>query len=227
MSAVRSRETVLVLGGGDGMVARELLKYPDVQHIILVDLDPAMTDLARTFAPLREVNGDSLNDPRVTVVNTDAYKFIEESDELYSVVIIDLPDPNNESLSKLYSQQFYRLLRLRLTPDGAFVTQAASPYFVRQAFWSIVHTIEASDFEIIPLRTYVPSFGEWGFVIGVVRGQPQLEVPPNLDLRYLTPDVLIAAQAFDPDIAEQPADINTLNNPVLYHYYEQGWRLWD
>lgn len=229
MSAARSRETVLVLGGGDGAVARELLKYDDIQHIIIVDLDPEVTELARSNLLLREINGDSLDDPRVTLINDDAYRFLEESSDIYPVIIIDLPDPNNESLSKLYSKQFYTLLRERITPDGAFVTQAASPYFVRDAYWTIANTIEASGFNIVPMHTYVPSFGEWGFVIGTPQRTPPITVDESLadSLRYLTPDVLQTALIFDPDIAHVDTEINTLDNPVLVHYYEQGWRQWN
>lgn len=227
MNAVRSRETVLVLGGGDGMVAREVLKYDDVQQVIIVDLDPAMTEMARSYAPVVEINGGVLSDPRVTIINTDAYKYIQESDDLHSVIIIDLPDPNNEGLSKLYSLPFYRLLLERLTPDGAFITQATSPYFVRWAFWSIAHTIEAAGFVTVPLHTYVPSFGEWGFVLGSPRRLPTLEVPEGITLRYLSAEVLDAALTFDADIAEVPAEINTLDNPILPRYYEQGWEEWD
>lgn len=228
MSAARSHENIVVLGGGDGLVARELLKYPDVQHITIVDLDPAMTQLARNFAPIRELNGSALDDPRVTVVNTDAYKFIEQSGDMYSVIIIDLPDPNNESLSKLYSQQFYRLLHQRLSPDGAFVTQAASPYFVHEAYWIIANTIEASGFRILPLRTYVPSFGEWGFVIGTTRVPPQVSPPDaSIPVRYLNEQALAVAQAFDPDVARMETGINTLDNPVLPRAYELGWASWD
>jgi spermidine synthase len=227
MSAARSHETVVVLGGGDGLVARELLKYDDVQHIFVVDLDPSMTDLARNFLPLTQINEDSLDDPRVTVVNQDAYKFIEESGDRYPVVIIDLPDPNNESLSRLYSETFYRLLKKRLSPDGVFVTQAASPYFVREAFWIIVHTAEAADFQVLPLRTHVPSFGEWGFVIGAPVRPPEVHVPDGITLRYLTPEVLEAGRIFDPDIAEVDTGVNTLNNPILPRAYETGWRQWN
>lgn len=227
MSASRSHETVLVLGGGDGAVARELLKYDDVQQIIIVDLDPEVTALARTNLLLRKINLDSLDDPRVTVINDDAYRFLEESSDVYPVVIIDLPDPNNESLSKLYSRQFYQLLRKHITPDGAFVTQAASPYFVREAFWTIANTIAASDFQMLPLRTYVPSFGEWGFVIGTPEKPPEVSVDESLPLRYLTPGVLQAALVFDPDIAQVETAVNTLDNPVLVQAYEKGWRQWD
>jgi spermidine synthase len=227
MSAARSHETVLVLGGGDGAVARELLKYADVENIIIVDLDPEVTNLARSNLLLREINQSSLDDPRVTVINEDAYRYLEESSDLYPVVIIDLPDPNNESLSKLYSQQFYQLLHKHITPDGAFVTQAASPYFVREAFWTIANTIEASGFQTVPLHTYVPSFGEWGFVIGTLLRPAQLEVDPALSLRYITPGVLESTMTFDPDIQHMETGINTLDNPVLVQAYEKGWRQWD
>jgi spermidine synthase len=227
MSAERSHETVLVLGGGDGAVVRELLKYDDVQKIVIVDLDPEVTTLARTNLLLRKINEDALDDPRVSVINMDAYRFLEESSDVYPVVIIDLPDPNNESLSKLYTRQFYQLLRKHMTPDGAFVTQATSPYFVREAFWTIANTIAASDFQTLPLRTYVPSFGEWGFVIGTPRRPPQVSVDETLELRYLTPDVLQSTLIFDPDIAHVETGINTLDNAVLVQAYEKGWRQWD
>jgi spermidine synthase len=227
MSIPRAHEKVLVLGGGDGFVARELLKYDDVQEIIVVDLDPAITDLARENTLLKQYNGDAMNDSRVTIVNQDAYTYIQESDQLFSVIIIDLPDPNNESLGKLYSEQFYRMLRSRLTPDGAFITQATSPYFSRQAFWCIAKTIETGDFRVLPLRTYVPSFGEWGFVIGTPTVPPEVHVPEGIPLRYLTPEVLQAAQFFDPDVDRVEVEVSTLDDPIVIRYYERGWERWN
>lgn len=227
MNAARTHDTVLVLGGGDGLVARELLKYPDVQQIIVVDLDPAMTNLASRYRPLRELNGDALNDPRVTLIHADAYNYIRDTDQLFPVIISDLPDPNNESLSKLYSQTFYQLIRNRLTPDGVFVTQATSPYFVREAFWTIVATIEASNLHTLPLRLHVPSFGEWGFVLGSRYRLRELAAPEHIPLRYLTPDVLRAAHVFDPDTDRIPTGINTLDNPILPRVYEAAWREWN
>lgn len=228
MSIPRSRERVLVLGGGDGFVARELLRYDDIAEIIVVDLDPAITDLARTYPILEDLTGDSMDDPRVTIINKDAFKYIEDSDELFNAIIIDLPDPNNESLSKLYSDTFYRLLRQRLTPDGAFVTQATSPYFARRSYWTIASTIEAAAFHTVSLHTYVPTFGEWGFIIGTPLQAPDLRVP-DFNLRYLTPDVLQASQTFDPDIARSDdySGVNTLDNPILPRFYVQDWRRWN
>jgi spermidine synthase len=228
MSIPRSHENILVLGGGDGFVARELLKYEDVERITVVDLDPAVTELARTYPVLQRLNGDSMSDPRVTVVNADAYRYVQDSNELFNVIIIDLPDPNNESLSKLYSDTFYRLVMQRLTPDGAFVTQATSPYFARRSFWTIAHTAEAAGFHTLALHTYVPTFGEWGYVIGTPLQAPELSVP-EIELRYLTPDVLLTTQIFDPDIADAPeyVTVNTLDNPILPRFYEQDWRRWN
>ena len=227
MAAARVRDRVLVLGGGDGLVSRELLKYPDVREIIVFDLDPAITDLAQRYSTLRELNGDALNDPRVTLIHTDAYNYIRDADTTFPVILIDLPDPNNESLSKLYSQTFYHLIRNRLTRDGIFATQATSPYFVREAFWTIVTTIEAADLHALPLRLHVPSFGEWGFVIGSRYRLPPLDLPPDIPLRYLTPQVLGAAHVFDPDTDRVTTGINTLDNPILPRAYEEGWRRWN
>src|SRR5690606_38714025 len=162
-NASRSDERVLMLGGGDGFVAREVLIYKDVQEIVVVDLDPAMTDLGQNSPVLERFNADALDDARVTILNEDAFNYIQDGTELFNVIIIDLPDPNNESLSKLYSDTFYRLLQLRLTPDGAVVTQATSPYFARRSFWTINNKIQSADFDTLPLHTNVPTFGEWGF----------------------------------------------------------------
>lgn len=226
MSVARTHETVLVLGGGDGLVARELLKYDEVEHIIVVDLDPAITNLAKTYPLLVQVNENAMNDERVSVVNQDAFKYLEESNELYPVIIIDLPDPNNETLSKLYSTAFYKLVNQHLTRDGAFITQATSPYFARDAFWTIVETIEASDFQVLPLRTHVPSFGEWGFVMGTLVKPPEVKVPDGIELQFLTEEVLNSATQFDPDTERIPAQVNTLNTPILPRLYELSWRQW-
>lgn len=226
VSAARTHDKILVLGGGDGLVARELLKYDDIEEIIVVDLDPAMTDLARTNPLLVALSNNAMNDERVTVINQDAFKFLEASKALYPVIIIDLPDPNNETLSKLYSTAFYKLVKQHLTRDGAFITQATSPYFVRQSYWTIVTTIESNDFQVLPLRTHVPSFGEWGFVLGTLVKPPQIAIPEGIELQYLTQDVLESATKFDPDTDRVPAQVNTLNTPILPRIYEREWNAW-
>jgi spermidine synthase len=227
MSLTRSRESVLVLGGGDGLAAREIFKYDDVQRLVLVDIDPAMTDLARFHPSLLPINQDSLSDPRLELINHDAFNYLAETDELFGVIIIDLPDPNNESLGKLYSREFYTLVKRHLAEGGVAVTQATSPYFARETFWSIVHTIADVDLKTWPYHIYVPSFGDWGFVL-VARHELDLtHFSPGVPMRYLNAEVLAASLIFDSDISEIETEVNTLDNQIILTYYEQGWRRWN
>ncbi|MEO0472715.1 MAG: hypothetical protein AAF206_24080, partial [Bacteroidota bacterium] len=239
-------ERVLILGGGDGLVARELLKYPDIQQIEVVDLDPEMTKIAMEHPVFLQINDSAFHRPNVVVHNRDAYKFVEESSDIYDVVIIDLPDPNNVSLGKLYSKQFYTLLQKRMAAGGAIITQSTSPYFAPKAFWCIHQTMESVFPQTLALRTNVPSFGPWGFNLAV---QPPGKVSANdslsvetqvvnlcqevifnrtdsLSLRFLTPDVLPALFRFDGDTKEIPVEINQLSNQMLIQYYEGSLSNW-
>ena len=130
----------LVLGGGDGLAVRELLKYPGLASITLVDLDPEMTRLFKTHPLLRGLNQDALNSPKLRIVNADAFPWLQSSRDLYDVAFVDFPDPNNYSLGKLYSSAFYRLLSRSLTEGGLAVVQSTSPMFARQSYWCIVET---------------------------------------------------------------------------------------
>lgn len=234
MALAPRRASILVLGGGDGMAARELLRYPDVESVTLVDLDPRVTQIFRDHPELSAMNGSALSDPRVTIVNDDAWKFLERDERIYDVVIIDLPDPKSIALSRLYSRQFYGLLAERLSGQGVLVTQAGSPFFARQAFWSVVTTLESSrnpqqpgqGLFTKPYHSYVPSFGEWGFVLAspVPLSGRDLDVPNGLS--YLTPDVWQAAQVFGADMDRVAAKSNTLQTHVLAGYYLDGWDYW-
>jgi spermidine synthase len=226
MAAAMVRENVLVIGGGDGMVLRELLKYPDVRQITLIDIDPAMTHLGQTFAPIVKLNGDAMRDPRVTVRNEDGYRFLADSSDLYNVIIADLPDPRVEGLVRLYSRDFYGLVGRHLARGGAFVTQASSPYYVRKSFWCVAHTAAAAGMQVYPYHAYVPSFGDWGFVLATDRPieWSGLRVPGAL--RFLSTQMLGPMRTFDADEAEMPTEISTLENPIVQRYYLEGWRLW-
>ena len=229
MALAARRDHVLVLGGGDGLATREVLRWEGVRSVTLVDLDPAVTRLAQTHPALVDANADALADPRVEIVHEDAYGFVEEAARTYDVVLIDLPDPNHESLAKLYSRPFYALLRQRLGAGAMVAAQATSPYFAREAFWSIVATAEAADLHPVPYHAYVPSFGDWGFWIGSThRVRPErFRLPETLAPRFLTPGEFGAAQRFSPDVARVPVEVNTLDDPVLLGYYERGWAQWQ
>lgn len=226
MIRARSIARVLILGGGDGLAAREVLRYAEVKSITLVDIDPAITALAGKVGELAELNRNSLRDPRMRVVNEDAMRFLAEGDERFDVAIADFPDPNNFSLGKLYTTHFYRLLQRRLAEDGIAVIQSTSPLFARRAFWCVDATLRAAGFWTEPYHAHVPSFGEWGYILAA-RGarEPFRELP--LGLRFLTETTLATLFEFPADMSRIDAEVNRLNNQVLVRYYEDDWKRWN
>ncbi|MBI3375448.1 MAG: polyamine aminopropyltransferase [Betaproteobacteria bacterium] len=214
---------VLILGGGDGMAAREVLKYPQVESITLVDLDAKMTGLFRNNRLLADLNRGALASPRLTVVNQDAFVWLDANPEVFDLVLIDFPDPSNYSLGKLYSSAFYRLLEKRLSARGLAVIQATSPFYARKSFWCIVATLEDAGLRTAPYHAYVPSFGEWGYIVAG-RGAFALPVSFPVETRYLTTETLKAMFDFPADMARVPVEVNRLNSQILVRYFEDEWR---
>jgi spermidine synthase len=218
---------VLVLGGGDGLALRELLKDPRVEAVQLVDLDPAMTRLGAELPLLRAQNHEAFASPKVQVANQDAALWLQEDHGRFDLAIVDFPDPNNFALGKLYTTRFYRLLRQALAPGAPVVVQSTSPMMARQSFWCIATTLEAAGFHTRAFHVPVPSFGEWGFVLA--REWP-FEVPTRLqpvELKYLTPELLPTLFVFGADMDRVPAEVNRLDNQVLVQYYEAEWKRWN
>lgn len=216
---------VLALGGGDGLALREVLGDGRVASVDLVDLDPGMTELFARHPVLVELNRGALSDPRVTVHNADAMEWLaghrDEDGARFDVAIVDLPDPNDFSLGKLYTRAFYRLLAGRIADDGAFVVQATSPYLAPQAFWCIVRTLQASELDALPYHVHVPSFGDWGFVLASKRPlAPPVALAPGPVRRFLTDAMLPGLFVFPADQAPPEVGINQLNEQLLVHYYE-------
>jgi spermidine synthase len=214
---------VLVLGGGDGLALREILKYPSVESITLVDLDPAMTQLFSSAAPLVALNKGSLSDPRLHIVNEDAGKWLETATQSFDAIIIDLPDPNSYGLGKLYSEPIYRLVNKRLSENGLVVIQSTSPYFAPHAFWCVVTTLEAAGFHAYPYHAYVPSFGEWGYVIGDKHGRYQPPSAYKLPMRWLDATTTRDMFIFPADMQRVEVEPNRLNNQALVRYFEEDW----
>ena len=197
MSLAGSRDRVLIIGGGDGLSAREVLKYPDVAEVDLVDMDEAVTNLARRDVRMTNLNRNSLNRPEVRILNEDAFRFIQQDLISYGVIIVDLPDPRFDSLGKLYSVEGYRILRRHLARGGMLATQATSPYFTRKTFWSIGKSLAEAGLRAVPYRVPVPSLGEWGFFIAADAAAPPLaEAPLTVPTRYLRPEMLPGDDGF-------------------------------
>lgn len=226
MTLAGSPRRVLVLGGGDGLAVREILRYPSVESVTLVDLDPDMTGLSKAFPPLAELNGHALSDPRVQVINTDAMIWLEEPVEPFDAAIIDFPDPNSFALGKLYTTRFYRLLKQRLTPDASVAVQSTSPLFARTSYWCIMKTIEASGFSVRPYHAAVPSFGVWGFALARQQPfDPPAHAPPGL--RFLDDRAITALFVLPVDLGPVPVEINRLDNQALVRYYESEWKRYE
>jgi spermidine synthase len=227
MAAVPQPQRVLILGGGDGLALREVLKYASVREVTLVDLDPKMTSLSKAFPALAELNQHSFSDPRVHVVNMDAMVWLGANPSLYDAAIVDFPDPNNFALGKLYTTRFYHLLRTHLAPDAAVSVQSGSPLFARRSYWCIVRTLEAAGFSVRPYQTTVPSFGVWGFALARLQPFAPPARPAIGGLQYLDAATLASMFVMPPDAGPVPVEINRLDNQVLVRYYEEEWRKWS
>ena len=222
MAAQGAPKRVLVLGGGDGMAVREVLKYGSVEHVTLVELDPRMTQLFSTQPLLRQLNHDALLSPKLTIVNADAFAWLEQDTGSYDVIVVDFPDPTNFSIGKLYTSSFYRLIDQHLSASGYAVVQTTSPLIARKSFWTVATTIEAAGLTTTPYHTHVPSFGEWGFIVASRRPYRLPETLP-VGLRFLSPADLPTLFNFPLDMARVPTEVNRLSNQVLVQTFEEEW----
>ncbi len=225
---------VLILGGGDGCAAREVLKYENINSITLVDLDPSMTKLGKENPILLEVNKNSLNNERVKVYNSDAFNFLADSMVFYDVMIVDFPDPKTIEVNRLYTLEFYQLCYQHLRPQGIMITQAGSPYYAAKAFDCINKTMQAAGFETLPMHNQVLTMGEWGWVIGnkslksedLKKTMQSLQIQ-NVETKWLNNEAMLQITSFGKNwkVDEKEKDkieINTTQNPVLYRYYNDG-----
>lgn len=228
MSLAKHKENILVLGGGDGLAARELLKYDDVKSITLVDLDKKMTDLALNNRYLKELNQDSFLNPKVKIINDDAFKYVENSKEFFDVIIIDLPDPNNSSLARLYSKEFYKIVKSKLSYSGVMVTQATSPFFSSEAYWCVNESVKAAGFKYTyPYHIYVPSFGDWGFILASNIKFNTDDIEIKVDTRFIDKDIVNNAFKLERDVKRDNIEYSTLDRPKILDYYLAGWRYWN
>ncbi|MDE3724363.1 polyamine aminopropyltransferase [Nocardiopsis sp. N85] len=219
-------EDVLVLGGGDGLALREVLAYEDVDSVTLVDLDPAVIELASTEPVITELNEGSFEDPRVEVVNTDAFQWLRDNGDDFDVIVADLPDGQDVGPSKLYSVEFYALARHALADDGRMVVQAGSPFFAPDAYWSVGRSLDEAGLPATPYNVDVPSFGNWGFYLATSHTAPDLRISDDAPtLRFLDEALLAAAQVFPRDRREgEDVRASTLMHPRIIAYHQNAWR---
>ncbi|HLH41245.1 MAG TPA: polyamine aminopropyltransferase [Bryobacteraceae bacterium] len=222
LSSLPWARRALVLGGGDGLAVRELLKYPNLESITLVDLDPEMIRLFTDHPMLAPLNGYSFRNPRVHVINADAFPWLEETRGAWDFVVVDFPDPTSYSLGKLYTSAFYRLLKKRVAENGLVVVQSTSPMFSRQSYWCVVDTLHQAGFQTWPYHVYVPSFGEWGFTLAGSQWHPPSTLPAGM--KFLTVSIIPQLFDFPEDMKPVQAEVNRLNDQILVRYYEKEWK---
>lgn len=193
----------------------------------MVDLDPAMTRLFSGHSLLADLNRQAFASPKVTVLSKDAFIWLKDAVESpatpqFDAVIIDVPDPSNFSIGKLYSVSFYRLLHNIIDDNSRIVVQSTSPLVARKSFWCVNNTLEAAGFNTTPYHAYVPSFGEWGFVMA---GRSTYRMPAAYPdgLRYVSIDTAREMFHFPADMARVDTKIQKLDDQALIHYFEEEW----
>ena len=223
LQALPNAKNVLVMGGGDGLAVREILKYPQIETVTLVDLDKEMTKLFRSNDMLLKLNMRSLLSPKVTVINADAFSWARAQHKLYDAIIIDFPDPSNYSVGKLYTDTFYKIVKQLMEPDGIMVIQSTSPFVAPKSYWTVDKTLHSVGLHTVPYHDYVPSFGEWGYIMAM--NKPVYTVPDHFlpGLRFMSRACLEQMLFFPKDMAPVPAQVNKLNNQILVKYFEDEW----
>lgn len=219
-------DRVLILGGGDGLAAREILKYDDVKEVVLVDIDPRMTELCSTNEEIKNMNNNSLKNEKLKVLNEDGYAFVQKNEQKFDVIIIDLPDPNNEALNKLYTNVFYNYIKANLEDGGVAVTQSTSPYYAPKSFWCINKTCKTQFENVIPYHIQVPSFGEWGFNLMFNGNRKMKEL--NVETKYLTNENIKSLFVFGEDekFDINQVEANDMFKPSLIEYYNYEVENW-
>ena len=236
MNLVKEHKNILILGGGDGFAVKELLKYPEVEEIVMVDLDPAMTDLGKDNPIMRKFNNDSMHSDKLEIINMDGFNYLEDINKFFDVIIVDLPDPKSVELNKLYTKEFYQLALFKLRPNGMIITQAGSPYYATKAFKCIDKTMLAAGFNTLKLHNQVLTLGEWGWILGsktqeekLLKKRLQSIKYDHVKTRWINNEAMYLISSFGKEFYKKDGkiDINTINNPVLYQYYISGnWDLY-
>ncbi|MGR3179437.1 MAG: polyamine aminopropyltransferase [Candidatus Anammoxibacter sp.] len=236
MSLSKQHKNILILGGGEGLAVREVLKYDEVEKITVVDLDPAITELSKHHPIITNINKNAMVDLKVNIINKDGFIFLENSKDSYDVIIVDLPDPSSISLARLYSRQFYTLCQHRLNKYGILVTQATSPVYAGKSFVCIIKTMEAAGFTVLPYHNHIPTLGEWGWCLGMKKEVTDyaklkakiMELDFNhISTKSLNRDAMISMIHFGKGILDikDSIKVNTILDPVLASYYRKG--AWD
>ena len=222
LASLQSPKKILILGGGDGLAVREILKYNTVEQIVLVDLDSAITSLFSNHESLIKLNDKSLLSPLLKIYNEDAFIWLKSNTDKFDFIVVDFPDPGNYSVGKLYTNSFYKLLKNALSKNGVGVIQSTSPYVAKKTFWCVDNTLKSVGFKTLPYHVYVPAFGDWGYIL---IGNQEFSIPDTFppNLKYINPEIAKTLPVFPDDMIVKSNEINRLNNQILVRLFEEEW----
>ena len=229
LQLAKTRNNILIVGGENGLLTQEILKYNDVVQVEMLPLDTALISLASQEPVFTKLNNESLNNEKVSIKKQEIFRYLSENKDKYDLIFIDVPDPANHEFGQYYTLEFYDLCRSSLMDNGVVVTQAGSPYLSAPAFYTIENTIRNAGFTTLPLHNQVLTLGEWGWVIGskdveVNLSDNLIEAYTNkIDTRWLNQDAIKLITSFGkPLIKTDCLEINTIKNPVLNELYSSG-----
>jgi spermidine synthase len=177
-------ETIFIAGGGEGATLREVLAHKTVKRVVMVDIDEQVIDICRRYLPF--FHQGSFDDSRLELHFCDARRYLQETDDRFDVVIIDLVEPLEEGPAcLLYTQEFYQLVKERLNPGGVMSVQSgASGWTNLQNFTAIINTLKSVFAIVCPYQAYVPSFvDQWGFTTASQSINPTELSPEDIDRR--------------------------------------------
>ena len=235
VALINNLKDVLVLGGGDGLAVRELLKYGNI-NIVLIDLDKGMIEIAKD-KPLSYLNENAFFYKNVKVINSDAFIYIDnfiKHEKKFDLIVVDFPDPSNINLAKLYSYEFYSKLYKILSSDGIVVIQSTSPYFASKTFLCIDKTLKMAKFNTLKYHYDIPSFGDWGFIIGYKFDKNLMNRKlKNFSLKtsdtyFLTDELFKSSLIFPKNWINgnyKNIEVNTIFNPIILNYYREELNL--
>ncbi|GAA0890532.1 hypothetical protein GCM10009122_02100 [Fulvivirga kasyanovii] len=221
---------ILVVGGENGLLIKEILKHRTVEQIVLAPIDTALLNISSKQKWFTNLNENALQSNKLVIENGEVFRLLATDSAQYDVIFVDVPDPVDIELSQYYTVEFYKLCGGALKNNGLLVTQAGSPYLATVAFYTIQHTVEAAGFSALPLHNQVLTIGEWGWIIGAKgishhelnkkAGQCTFE---DIDTRWLNHEGMQMIMSFGkPPVRMDSFEINTLKKPVIHEYYKSG-----
>ena len=229
MAIAGKRERILIIGGGGGITTRETLRYPEVKEITTVDADAMMMDFGKNLEPLVKFNEGALNHPKVHTVVQDGRAFVENTSEKWDAIFVDIPEPSEECppLSRLFSWEFFRILKERLEPDGVINVSCPSLGSIPEYLWTVELTLVEAGFHVLPYHfdVIVEHGDDYGFCMATNRPVLPEDISILIPTRFLSPERLQDMFHIPYNYSKKRTNnkIQTDSNMALANIVDEAW----